>query len=136
MRTSLLAISVCLLALSTGCKSSPVVGFWQSDSRLGNGERNKLEVIDDFTGEAEIYATPAGDPNTWIRFEFEVSWEDLGQEFEFDLNCTDGPCVGKGDDFDMVCEALLIESDGEELDKLDCEGDKKWAGYPLQWERD
>ena len=137
MRIPKLLSAACLLALATGCASQPVIGDWESERRLGNNEKNKLEVYEDFTGDAEIWATPISDPNAWFRFEFEVAWwkEDGAGQYGFDLNCTEGPC--NSDDFDMDCELIEIENDeGAPLQKLDCEGEKKWENYPLQWQRD
>lgn len=136
MRTSTLTFAACLLALATGCAADPILGDWESERRLSNDEKNKLELYDDFTGDAEIWATPLSDPNAWYRFEFEVSWwreEGTGQ-YGFDLNCTEGPC--SGDDFDMDCELIEVDGDEGPLQKLDCEGEKKWENYPLQWQRD
>lgn len=130
------SLLACLFVLTAGCGSNPVLGEWESDRTLSNGKKNDLDVFEDYTGEAKIYATPLSDPNAWVRFEFDVAWEDFGNgEYEFDLDCVEGPC--DSDNFDMDCEVLEVENDdGEKLHKLDCEGDRKWADYPLQWERD
>ena len=95
------ALLLASCAACTGC-TAPPVGFWESDNKLGNGKRNKLEVYDDYTGNAKLYATLSNDPETWYRFEFDIIWEDFGDVFEFDLNCSDGPCESNADDFDMV----------------------------------
>lgn len=137
MRVLELCSAACLLALATGCASDPVLGDWESDRRLSNGEKNKLELLEDFTGEAEMWATPLSDPNAWFRFEFEVEWwqEEGSGQYGFDFDCTEGPC--NSDDFDMDCELIEVDDDeGAPLQKLDCEGDEKWGDYPLQWQRD
>ncbi|MEZ4437527.1 MAG: hypothetical protein R3B72_00435 [Polyangiaceae bacterium] len=117
------------------CGGGPaVLGDWESDKRLENGEKNELELNEDYTGEAMIWATPASNPTLWTQFRFEVAWGFEGADYNFDLNCIEGPC--NGDDFDMDCNVFLVDNgDGSESEKLDCEGDKKWASYPLQWER-
>ena len=127
-----IALIASLIGL-TACAQAPVIGEWESNKRLRNGKRNKLELREDFTGSAKIFATPIEDETTWIKFTFDVTWEDLGAEFEIDLNCDSGPCSGNANDHDQVCEALL-EDDGDE--KLDCKADRKWKKYPFQWRRD
>ena len=137
MRLLELCSAACLLLLTVGCAKDPVLGDWESDRRLSNGEKNKLELLEDFTGDAEMWATPTSDPNAWFRFEFDVEWwrEDGTGQYGFDLDCTEGPC--SSDNFDMECELIEVEDDdGLPLQKLDCEGDKKWENYPLQWQRD
>jgi len=135
MRISKLFASSVLLVLATGCGGLPVAGDWESDKKLSNGEKNTLDVYDDFTADAKIYATPTSDPTTWVRFEFDVDWYTLETDgqYRFDLTCSDGPC--DGDDFTMECNLIEIESDGAKLQKLDCNGESKWDHYPLQWER-
>lgn len=108
-----------------------MVGFWESDGKLGNGERNKLEVRSDLTGEAEIWATTCTACNDWVEFKFDVEWEDQGLEFDLDMECDKGPCDGAN--FKMECE-VIEESDGAE--KMDCKGDGSWKGYAFDWQRD
>jgi hypothetical protein len=120
----------CLLLL-TAC-DAPVVGLWESDAKLGNGERNKLEVIDDTTGDAKIWATTCAECADWVRFKFDFDWEDQGLEFDFKMECKDGPCDGA--DFKMECEVIEEEGTGEE--KMDCKGDGDWASYAFDWQRD
>ena len=72
MRLLELCSAACLLLLTVGCAKDPVLGDWESDRRLSNGEKNKLELLEDFTGDAEMWATPTSDPNAWFRFEFDV----------------------------------------------------------------
>lgn len=125
--TSIL-LAGCALA-SVAC-TSPVSGKWRSDKTLGNGEKNKLEVFDDNKADATVHATPSGDPNAWVVFEFKANWEDQGEEFEFDMNCKGGPC--NGDDFKMDCEVIDTDSG----DKMDCTADQKWSRYIFNWEPD
>ncbi len=127
-----LVLSLCMLPWLAACGDPPIVGYWQSDKKLGNGSRNKLEAYADYTGTAKIYATPANDPLTWIKFEFDVVWVDNELSFELDLDCDEGPCDGKANDFDMTCEII----DEEGVSYMDCEADKRWENYPFQWEPD
>jgi hypothetical protein len=133
MRTTQLIAALLAVMFGAGCASPPLIGYWESDKRLGNDRKNKLEIYEGFTGTAKIYATPANDPNTWILFEFEVVWEDFEVEFALDLDCEEGPCEGKINNFDMDCEVIEQEDDSE---VMDCDGDKKWKDYPFQWQRD
>ncbi len=110
---------------------APVVGTWESDSKLGNGKRNKLETLSDNTGDATIWATSCKDCDDWVQFEFDVEWEDKGLEFDLKMECDKGPC--DGDDFEMECE-VIEEDDGDE--KMDCKGSGKWKSYPFDWRRD
>jgi hypothetical protein len=118
----------CALA-STAC-SPPIVGKWRSDKSLGNGEKNKLEVFDDMKADATIYATTAGDPSSWVRFDFDADWEDEGTEFDFIMKCAEG-CTDE-DNFVMECEVI----DTDKGDRLDCTATKKWVGYVFNWEPD
>ena len=124
---------LCMLPFVAACGDHPAVDFWQSDKKLGNGKRNKLELREDYTGSAKIYATAINDPATWIRFEFDVTWVDNELEFGLDLDCEEGPCDGKANNFDMFCE--IIEN-AEGVHYMDCDADRRWEGYPFQWERD
>jgi hypothetical protein len=115
---------------------SPMVGDWQSDNKLPNGERNTMSVDSDLTGKAAIWATPNADHNYWVRFKFKLKGEekDDGFRFDFRLTCTDsgtGECI---DRFDMDCKVY----DGDEnngLDKANCKGSGSWVFYPFDWER-
>jgi hypothetical protein len=124
-----LALLACLLPL-TACHA-PAVGFWESDSKLGNGERNKLQLYDDLGGKAEIWATTCETCNDWVEFKFDVEWEEQGTEFDLDMECSKGNCDGS--DFKMECE-VIEEDSGEE--KMDCKGDGSWSNYPFDWQRD
>ncbi len=117
--------------LLVGC-DAPIVGDWRSDKKLGNGERNKLHVWDDYTGQALIYATPTGDPSAWVKFTFDLDWEDETEEFDLHMDCDTGPC--DGDDFTMECE--VVDEGDDTVLKLNCQGNKKWANYPLDWEEE
>lgn len=134
----MLAVPLSLLVVAaasgtTACGGDPpLVGSWRSDARLGNGERNELTVAPDFTGEATLYATPAGAPTTWVQLEFDLEWADEGREFDLDLDCQGDAC--NGDDLKMKC-TIISEAPGE-ADKMDCDGEGKWSAYPLDWERD
>lgn len=129
-------VAACWLALGAvamaGC-SSPPVGSWQSDSKLPNGEYNKLVVDGDFIGEAKIYATPANDTTFWVKFKFDVdgAQTEEGTAWVFSMNCKSGPC--SGDDFKMTCE--VISEGADQADKMNCTGNKKWDDYPFDWER-
>jgi hypothetical protein len=127
MRLTLVAA---LLAVA-GCKSV-VVGDWQSDTELANGRRNELSVSSDGSAEATIFATPDNAHDTWVGFAFEAEWEQDGDEFDFLMECDQGPC--DGNDFKMECQVIKEEEDGDE--KLDCNGAAKWTNYPFDWERD
>jgi hypothetical protein len=120
-----------LALLGTACSDPPVVGEWQSDKKLGNGSKNQLSVFDDFTGEATVYATPIGAPDQWVKFRFNIDWEDEVDEFDLEMDCRGDACAD--DDFKMECE-VIEEDDGDE--KLDCTANKKWSQYPFNWERD
>lgn len=109
---------------------APVVGFWESDAKLGNGKRNKLEVRSDLTGDATIWATTCTACTDWTEFKFDVEWEDQGFEFDLEMDCDDGPCDGAN--FKMECE-VIEEDDGTE--KMDCKADNSWASYPFDWQR-
>lgn len=126
MRLTLLAAALVL----TGC-SAPVIGDWRSDQELGNERHNTLSVYDDLTAEAVIFATPKNDLGYWVRFDYDADWEDLDDEFDFDMECKEGPC--EGEDFTMSCQ-VLESDDGVEM--LDCEGEDRWQDYPFDWERD
>ncbi len=120
-----------LLLLTSAC-DAPLVGNWESDSKLDNGERNKLEVFGDFTGEAEVWATSCRSCNDWTEFKFDFDWEEDGTEFDLEMDCDDGPCDGA--DFKLECEVIEEEGSGEE--KLDCKGDGLWESYPFDFQRD
>ena len=130
-----IALTACLAVLSVAGSDPPVVGDWKSDRELPNGEHNTLNVYDDFTAEAKIYAHPAGNPTAWVEFEFEADWEDFTEEFEFKMDCSKGPCDGDNNNFDMTCEVVALEKD-EDIEVLDCKGSDLWANYVLQWDRD
>lgn len=119
------------LLLSLSACSSPIVGFWESDSKLGNGQRNELDIFDDNTVEAEIYATTCKECEDWVKFKFEGDWEEFDLEFELDLECQEGNCDGA--DFKMDCEVIEEEGSGEE--KMDCKGDGLWENYAFDWQR-
>jgi hypothetical protein len=133
-RVSMLRRATFLLALlaagAAGCASPPVLGVWRSDDKLGNGERNKLVVNEDFTGSATIYATPKGQPQSWQKFKFDVAWEDEVEEFDFKMKCASDACTD-ADEFTMECQAIEMD-DGAY--KMDCDGNKRWADYPFDWE--
>lgn len=121
-----------LLPFAVAC-TSPLVGEWDSDRKIGNGKDNNMFIYSDGTGEAEIYAAPAGleaDPGAYHRFDFEIAWTDEGSYFELDMECDKGPCDGA--DFTMECEVIRLDDDRE---KLDCDGDKNWKRYVFNWER-
>lgn len=121
-----------ILAFGSGC-SSPLVGEWASDKKLGNGKENDMFIYSDGSGEAEIYAAPsslAGDPAAYQRFDFEITWTDQGGYFELDMECDKGPC--DGNDFVMECEIIEVDDDDQ---RLDCDGDDNWKNYVFNWER-
>jgi hypothetical protein len=122
---------VVLASLGLFACGAPVVGEWESDSKLGNGKRNELTLFDDESGEGTIYATPASDPAAWTTFEFEVEWTDNVDQFDLEMKCDKGPC--NGDNFDMECE-VIVPDDGT-VDKLDCKAEGKWSKYPFDFER-
>jgi hypothetical protein len=121
-----------LFLCATGCES-PIVGQWESDTELGNGEKNKLEVFKDFTAELTVFATPIGQPDAWMEFRFDGQWEDDDTEFDFEWECDGGACT-EADQFTMECEAVE-EEDGDE--KLDCRGAEGslWRSYPFDFQR-
>ena len=132
MRPLLAVITLGLAACSMcGCGSPPVVGEWLSDAKLSNGERNRLSVSDTFDGDARIWATSKSDPTLFIKFKFNFSWEDGGQDFDFNMKCTEGPC--SNDDFTMRCQ--VISEDSNKADKMDCRANNRWKQYPFNWER-
>lgn len=131
MKLASLVLTGLLAGLATGC-TAPIVGNWESDKRLDNGEKSKLAVFDDFSGEASIYATSKADPATWVNFSFDFIWEDEVDEFDFAMECSSDNC-GEGNDFTMECRVIEVDSGAE---KLDCSADGRWADYPLDWERD
>lgn len=118
-----------LLSL-TAC-SAPVVGEWLSDSKLSNGEKNRLTVYSDNTGDARVFATSKTDLQSYTKFKFTFDWEPDGDAFDFKMKCSDGPC--DNDDFDMGCK-VISESD-DRADKMDCKGSDRWKDYPFNWER-
>ena len=123
-----------LLGFSFGCSSHPIEGLWRSENKLGNGKRNELAVNADLTGDAVIYATPAGDPNSWTKFRFNFVGEEVDDGFRVDLQmeCQSGGC--SGNDFKMKCNVIELE-DETEVERLDCKGTGNWVGYPFDWER-
>jgi hypothetical protein len=132
MRTSALW-ALLPLFLGTAACSDPVVGSWKSDKKLGNGKYNTLEVVDDGTGDATLYATPDSNLQAWVRFKFTLDWEEDAGEFDLTMKCkdrSDVPCNGDG--FVMKCEAV----DTDEGEKLDCKGTKHWTKYPFDWASD
>jgi hypothetical protein len=131
VRSLLVPLAVIATLLLVGCEA-PIVGDWRSDKKLGNGKRNKLHVWDDYTGQAIIYATPAYDPLTWVKFDFDIAWEDETEQFDLHMDCDDGPC--DGDDFTMECE--VVDEGDDKTIKLNCKANKKWKDYPLDWEED
>ena len=118
------------LPLLTAC-SSPLVGEWLSDSKLSNGEKNRLTVYSDNTGDARIFATSKVDLQSYTKFKFTFDWKPNGEEFDFDMKCSDGPC--DNDDFDMDCK--IIREGDNRADKMDCKGSARWKDYPFNWER-
>ena len=130
MRTWIWLGAVATAMVVGGCEP-PVVGFWRSDKELDNGKHNELDLYSDLSGEALIWATPSNDKGNWSKFEFDVVWEDLTDVFDLNLDCTSGPCDGA--DFYMACEVIEEESSGEE--KLDCDANRHWKDYAMQWER-
>lgn len=136
MRTNVfLSIFLLPLLLALAACDNPVVGSWRSDKKLPNGQRNSLTVEDDLSGKATIYATPEYDHTYWVKFKFKFDGKekDDGYRWDFDMNCSSGPC--NGDDFEMEC-AVYDGDDNDGLDKLNCKGDARWANYPFDWERD
>jgi hypothetical protein len=110
---------------------APAVGTWESDAKLGNGKRNKLELLSDYTGSATVYATTCTACTDWTDFKFKVEWEEDGAEaVDLDMKCKSGPC--DGNDFAMECE-VVEEEDGAE--KMDCKANGNWDAYPFDWER-
>ncbi len=131
MRSLLLFLAMIVALHLVGC-DAPIVGDWRSDKVLGNDKRNKLHVWSDNTGQAIIYATPASDPLNWVKFNFDIEWEDFTEEFDLHMDCNDGPC--DGDDFTMECE--VVDEGDDKVLKLNCNANKKWEDYPLDWEED
>jgi len=129
-RFCLLAITLMALPLF-GC-SSPILGKWRSDNKLPNGRRNTMGIDSDNTGWANVYATPAGDWNAWVKFKFDVDWEDQGEKFELNLSCNSGPCNGNENDFSMKCQ--VIDEGNDSLIRLNCNANHAWASYPFDWE--
>jgi len=119
-------------AMLAGCAASPE-GDWQSDTKLGNGEKNEMSLTaGDMRGSATLWATRAGE-SSFTEFEFDVEWQEKRNgEYEFDLECDSGPCEDGANDFEMECD-FIETTTGE---KLDCEGDGRWSNAVLQWERD
>lgn len=111
-----------------GC-SSPIVGEWVSDLRLGNGEVNSLTANDDLRGVATIFATPADDHAAWARFEFDLAWSESGEGFQVQMDCRGAPERS----FQMSC-MILTPTDGG-ADRMDCVGERQWASYPFDFAR-
>ena len=132
-RAAQAAAALTLLCSMTACNTAdPIVGEWQSDRRLENGERNQMFFYSDNSGEAEIYASPPGQPGVWLRIDFETEWTEFaGSEFEIEMKCDDDEC-NSSDDFELDC--LGFKQNGGDL-KLDCDGDGKWASYVFNWEK-
>ncbi|MBI4705811.1 MAG: hypothetical protein HY744_32355 [Deltaproteobacteria bacterium] len=121
-----LGIATTLLACG-----NPIVGEWQSEKKLGNGQRNKLVVNDDQSGEALIYATPATNHAEWHKFKFDLTWEEYADGFELAMDCKSGGC--DHDDFKMTFE--IVDEGGDDPYKMDCKANKsKWTKYPFDWE--
>jgi hypothetical protein len=130
MRAWILAGAMTTAMLATGCEA-PIVGYWRSDKQLENGKHSTLDIYSDLTGEAMFWATPSVDHTAWNKLKFDVSWEDYGDQFDLNLDCTGGPCEGA--DFFMTCQVIEEDPGGDE--KLDCEANRMWKNYPMQWER-
>lgn len=103
---------------------------WESLSKLGNGEYNRLSAYTDGTADATLHATSAATPGVWTKFYFEGTWVEDGDYFRFDFTCKKGPC--NGDDFDLLCQ-IIDENNGETF-KLDCDANNKWKNYPFSWQ--
>lgn len=127
-RVTLLGV---FLAGSLAACDAPIVGEWRSDKKLGNGERNVLTVASDFTGTAEIFATPASNHALWNKFEFDVEWEDDVEEYDLTMDCDKGPC----DKDDFVMECIVIDEENGEVEKLECKAGGEWAKYVFDFER-
>lgn len=111
---------------------APVVGKWESDKWVADHQRNQLVVDSDNSGEALIWATPKTDLTAWVKFRFDVRWEeeDEGRQFDFALDCTSDSC----DSFVMRC--YVVSADDDYPDNMDCHtGNNMWKDYPLDWER-
>jgi hypothetical protein len=119
-------------SLLTGC-GSPLVGDWESDKSLPNGEKNEMTILSDGTGDAQVFATPQSQPDNWVEFEFDVDWEQDDEKFDVDMSCKKGPC--DSDDFKMSCK--VIDEDKGLTYKLECEVTKnaRWQTYPFGWEK-
>lgn len=135
MQARNLSLSLLLLAFpllgSIACGPEPVTGAWRSTEKLGNGERNEMFIASDGSGDATLWATPEGQPDNWIRFDFNHDWEDKGSStFEMDMECDEDYC--NGDDFTMECDGFDV---GNNTLVLDCKGDNKWGGYVFNWEQ-
>ncbi len=132
MRASLLfGSTLVFLALFCSACDPPIVGFWESDNKLSNGKRNKMNIESDFIGEALIYATPKNDLNQWDKFKFDLIWEDEVEEFDIKLDCVSGPCDGA----DFIMECKVIDEGKDVVDKLECKANHDWADYPFDWQR-
>ncbi len=129
-RSLKLFLVTALLVSTSGCADDPVLGQWRSTEKLANGERNELWFYKDQSGEATLYATAEGQPESWAKVDFKLDWEDKGDSsFELDMECDESFC--NGDDFTMECEGFEERSGSL---KLDCEGDGKWTDYIFNWE--
>lgn len=131
-----LTASLFSLLLLTACEA-PIVGNWQSDAKLPNGERNTMTVKSDLLGKAVIFATPEWDHNQWVKFRFDIKGteKDDGYRFDFEMRCTEasnGACI---DRFKMDCKVYDGDDNGG-LDKANCKGNGTWAYYAFDWERD
>ncbi|MEM6789035.1 MAG: hypothetical protein AAGA56_08840 [Myxococcota bacterium] len=113
-----------------GCAASPE-GEWRSEQILGNGEENEMSLEADGRGDATLWAVRTGDM-AFTEFEFDLEWsEQSDRTYEIDMECDEGPCDEGRNDFEMECDFINTD-DGE---RLDCEGDERWSGVVLQWER-
>jgi hypothetical protein len=119
-------------SLLVGC-GSPLVGDWESDKKLPNGDRNEMSILSDGTGDAKIFATPQSQPDNWVEFKFDLEWAEDAEEFDVDMNCKKGPC--DSDDFKMTC-VVVDEGDGS-VYKLECKVTKnaRWENYPFGFEK-
>ncbi|MBW2530462.1 MAG: hypothetical protein JRI55_03220 [Deltaproteobacteria bacterium] len=125
------ALSLCACSVVNAYEDPALVGDWESEDPIANGERNQLEADLDGEGKATIFYTP---DNVYLhQDELDLRWEQTDEEeFEIELDCELSTLFAGGcgaHDFRMVCD---VKDDGDELR---CESSHPYTGL-LRWKRD
>jgi hypothetical protein len=127
------AAIILMCATLFGCsdESDSVVGNWQSKGVV-YGQRNAMSVDDAGSGKATLYIMFVDQgQNVAGRFEFDATWRERAEDFEFGMECTRTPfgTCEPADDFDMEC---ILATEGADLN---CTGSNNWSEYEFAWAR-